>query len=100
MALNKLELRYDGVYINQKKEFNPLGTFKEQTIRKTLDFAYEMSFGDGMNIEIIEAVELMKKERRNICKHVPRKAIRICCIQPAVQGFCTRKTRFIYIWTG
>jgi hypothetical protein len=47
MALNKLELRYDGVYINQKKEFNPLGTFKEQTIRKTLDFAYEMSFGDG-----------------------------------------------------
>lgn len=46
MDLKKLELRDDGEYISRKKEFTPLGTFKEQTIKKTLDFAYEMSFGD------------------------------------------------------
>ena len=47
MVLNKLKSRNDGVYITRRKEFSPLGTFKEQTIKKTLDFAYEMSFGDG-----------------------------------------------------
>jgi hypothetical protein len=48
MALEKLDSRKDGLYITRKKDFIPLGTFKEQTIQKTLDFAYEMSFGkDG-----------------------------------------------------
>lgn len=43
--LNKMDVRSDGIYINSRKNFNAIGTFKLETIKKTIDFAYAMSFG-------------------------------------------------------
>lgn len=45
MSLNKLKESGDGIYITSKKKFAPIGKFKDSTIEKTLQFAYEMSFG-------------------------------------------------------
>lgn len=43
--LHKMETKKDGVFITQRKNFNAIGTFKQETIKSTLDFAYAMSFG-------------------------------------------------------
>lgn len=45
--LNKMNVQSDGLYFSSKKKFKPLGTFKPETIKKALDFAYQMSFGQG-----------------------------------------------------
>lgn len=45
--LRKLEDRDNGLFINYKKGFNPIGSFKKKTIEITFDFAYDMSFGEG-----------------------------------------------------
>ena len=45
IELNKMQLNEKGVFITKRKAFNPIRAFKVETIQKTLDFAYEMSFG-------------------------------------------------------
>ena len=45
IALNKMEPRAGGLFITQRRSFSLLGEFKIETLQKTLDFAYEMSFG-------------------------------------------------------
>lgn len=45
MVLNKLEERHDGLYITRRREFSRIGRFKDISISKAIDFAYDMSFG-------------------------------------------------------
>lgn len=45
--MRKLEERADGKHAVAKKPFEPLGTFKEQSIEKALRFAYDMTFGES-----------------------------------------------------
>lgn len=42
-----LESKPDGKYVTSKKKFVALRAFKSDTIIKTLDFAYDMTFGAG-----------------------------------------------------
>jgi len=46
-VLSKLSQQSQGLYFNSTKQFNPIGTFRRQTIQRTLDFAYQMSFGQA-----------------------------------------------------
>jgi hypothetical protein len=45
-VLTKMTRKTDGVYINKKKEFSLTDYFDKDTLKKTLDFAYDMSFGN------------------------------------------------------
>lgn len=45
MSLTKLKESNNGVFITSKKEFVPISQFKDTTIEKTFQFAYDMSFG-------------------------------------------------------
>lgn len=45
MNFRRLTDKGDGVYINSTKSFNPIGGFKEETIDKVFNFAYDMTFG-------------------------------------------------------
>lgn len=43
--LTRMDNRYDGLYINNRKLFSPKATLKISTVEETLKFAYNMSFG-------------------------------------------------------
>ena len=47
MTFNKLDVSGASYFINSRMSFEPIGTFRPETVRKVFDFAYEMSFGKG-----------------------------------------------------
>lgn len=47
MTFNKLDVSGTSYFINSRISFEPIGTFRPETVRKVFDFAYEMSFGKG-----------------------------------------------------
>lgn len=46
MRINKLEKRRDGLYTTKKKPYMIFGEFKDTTVKKVFDFAWEMTFGN------------------------------------------------------
>lgn len=42
-----MDIRHDGVYINNRKPFSAIGRLKSSTVETTLQFAYDMTFGNS-----------------------------------------------------
>lgn len=45
--LTKMDLSNEGVFINKRQLFEPIGRLKSSTVETTLNFAYDMTFGNN-----------------------------------------------------